>query len=173
MRSPRAADTAASRSRIGRDPAVVRVMPPVTLDRRGGCGLTIGIRMCGRVRWPGFRVRSASPQAGIRHKSARGAGRVVADDQCSGQVAPDHLTWWRAGVPMRARGYDHPVHLCPGLARAGVREGRAQATPASIAVLLRRGAGAVAAGRVALGLTALAWPSLPARPWVGAAADDL
>ena len=40
-------------------------------------------------------------------------------------------------------------------------------------MLLRRGAGAVAAGRVALGLTALAWPSLPARPWVGAAADDL
>jgi len=32
---------------------------------------------------------------------------------------------------------------------------------------------AVAAGRVALGLAALAWPSVPARPWVGAAADDL
>ncbi len=41
------------------------------------------------------------------------------------------------------------------------------------AVLLRRGARAVAAGRVALGLAALAWPSVPARPWVGAAADDL
>jgi hypothetical protein len=40
-------------------------------------------------------------------------------------------------------------------------------------VLLRRGAAAVAAGRVALGLAALAWPSVPARPWVGAAADDL
>jgi hypothetical protein len=39
--------------------------------------------------------------------------------------------------------------------------------------LLRRGAWAVAAGRVALGLTALAWPSVPARPWVGAARDDL
>ena len=26
---------------------------------------------------------------------------------------------------------------------------------------------------MALGLTALAWPSVPARPWVGAAADDL
>jgi hypothetical protein len=26
---------------------------------------------------------------------------------------------------------------------------------------------------VALGLTALAWPTAPARPWVGAAADDL
>jgi hypothetical protein len=42
-----------------------------------------------------------------------------------------------------------------------------------IPVLLRRGAVAVAVGRVALGLTALAWPSVPARPWVGAAADDL
>jgi hypothetical protein len=39
--------------------------------------------------------------------------------------------------------------------------------------LLRRGATAVAAGRVALGLTALTWPSVPARPWVGAAGDDL
>ena len=43
----------------------------------------------------------------------------------------------------------------------------------AVAALLRRGARAVAAGRVALGLTALAWPSVPARPWVGAAADDL
>lgn len=43
----------------------------------------------------------------------------------------------------------------------------------AFAVLLRRGAAAVAAGRVVLGLTALAWPSVPARPWVGAAADDL
>jgi len=31
----------------------------------------------------------------------------------------------------------------------------------------------VAAGRVALGLTALAWPSVPARRWVGASADDV
>ena len=46
-------------------------------------------------------------------------------------------------------------------------------TPAAIPALLRRGATAVAAGRVLLGLTALAWPSVPARPWVGAAADDL
>ena len=46
-------------------------------------------------------------------------------------------------------------------------------TPAAVAALLRRGAWAVAAGRVALGLTALAWPSVPARPWVGAAADDV
>jgi hypothetical protein len=32
---------------------------------------------------------------------------------------------------------------------------------------------AVAAGRVGLGLVALAWPAVPARPWVGASADDL
>jgi hypothetical protein len=39
--------------------------------------------------------------------------------------------------------------------------------------LLRQGARAVAAGRVALGLTALVWPAIPARPWVGATKDDL
>jgi hypothetical protein len=43
----------------------------------------------------------------------------------------------------------------------------------SASLLLRRAATAVAAGRVALGVTALAWPSVPARPWVGAAADDV
>lgn len=41
------------------------------------------------------------------------------------------------------------------------------------AALLRRGAYAVAAGRVLLGATAVASPSVPARPWVGAAADDV
>jgi hypothetical protein len=46
-------------------------------------------------------------------------------------------------------------------------------TPAAVAALSRRGAWAVAAGRVAVGLTALAWPSVPARPWVGVAADDV
>jgi hypothetical protein len=46
-------------------------------------------------------------------------------------------------------------------------------TSTDIPALLRGGATAVAAGRVALGVTALAWPSVPARPWVGAAADDL
>jgi hypothetical protein len=45
------------------------------------------------------------------------------------------------------------------------------AAPAAGPALLRLGATAVAAGRVALGLTALAWPVVPARPWVGAAAD--
>jgi hypothetical protein len=46
-------------------------------------------------------------------------------------------------------------------------------TSASPAVLLRRGATTVAAARVALGLAALAWPSVPARPWTGAGDDDL
>ena len=46
-------------------------------------------------------------------------------------------------------------------------------TSTTIPSLLRRGATVVAAGRVALGVTALAWPSVPARPWVGAAADDI
>jgi hypothetical protein len=39
--------------------------------------------------------------------------------------------------------------------------------------LVRQGARAVAAGRVALGLTALVWPTIPARPWVGVTQDDL
>ncbi len=39
--------------------------------------------------------------------------------------------------------------------------------------LLRHGVRAVAAGRVAIGLTALVWPSALARPWVGEAADEL
>jgi hypothetical protein len=46
-------------------------------------------------------------------------------------------------------------------------------TSTTIPSLLRQGATAVAAGRVALGVTALAWPSVPARPWVGAAADGV
>ena len=46
-------------------------------------------------------------------------------------------------------------------------------TSTDVPSLLRRGAMAVAAGRVAIGVTALVWPSVPARPWVGAAADDL
>jgi hypothetical protein len=50
---------------------------------------------------------------------------------------------------------------------------RAQVTLADVPGLLRRGAVAVAAGRVALGVTALAWPSVPARPWVGASAGDV
>jgi hypothetical protein len=47
--------------------------------------------------------------------------------------------------------------------------------PAAVGVvpLLRRAATAVAVGRVGLGVAALAWPSVPARPWVGASADEL
>jgi hypothetical protein len=45
--------------------------------------------------------------------------------------------------------------------------------PGAIPALPGRGARAVAVARVAIGLTALARPSVPARPWVGAAADDL
>jgi hypothetical protein len=46
-------------------------------------------------------------------------------------------------------------------------------TSTDFPALARRGAVAVAAGRVAIGLTALACPSVPSRPWVGAGADDL
>ena len=42
------------------------------------------------------------------------------------------------------------------LTYTGAPEGRAQPAPAAIPALLRRGARAVAAGRVGLGLTALA-----------------
>jgi hypothetical protein len=42
----------------------------------------------------------------------------------------------------------------------------------NIAGMLRRGAMTVAAGRVGLGVTALVWPAVPARPWVGSAAAD-
>jgi hypothetical protein len=51
--------------------------------------------------------------------------------------------------------------------------GSVRVSPAGFVGLLRRGATAVAAGRVAIGLAALAWPAVPSRPWVGAAADDL
>ena len=39
--------------------------------------------------------------------------------------------------------------------------------------LFRYAATAVAAGRVGLGVAALAWPAVPARPWVGSSADEL
>jgi hypothetical protein len=64
-----------------------------------------------------------------------------------------------------------PVYAWPGPhRRAG---GNASAATPGAAGLLRRGAIAVAAGRVGLGLVALAWPVVPARPWVGPATDDL
>jgi hypothetical protein len=44
---------------------------------------------------------------------------------------------------------------------------------ATVLPLFRHAATAVAAGRIALGVAALIWPSVPARPWVGASADEL
>ena len=64
-----------------------------------------------------------------------------------------------------------PISVWPGLHRH--TGGKAPGVAVAATPLLRRGATAVAAGRVALGLTALAWPMVPARPWVGAGADDL
>ncbi len=46
--------------------------------------------------------------------------------------------------------------------------GRADVIP-----ICRYAATAVAAGRVGLGVAALAWPAVPARPWVGSSADEL
>lgn len=43
----------------------------------------------------------------------------------------------------------------------------------TISAWLRRGATAVAAGRVAIGVVALTEPSLIARPWIGPAADSV
>jgi hypothetical protein len=48
-----------------------------------------------------------------------------------------------------------------------------RAAAATALSLSRHAATAVAAGRVALGAAALARPSVPARPWVGASADEL
>ncbi len=48
--------------------------------------------------------------------------------------------------------------------------------PQTVATALRfsrHAATMVAAGRVALGVAALTWPSVPGRPWVGASADEL
>jgi hypothetical protein len=44
---------------------------------------------------------------------------------------------------------------------------------ATALLLSRYAATAVSAGRVALGVAALTWPSVPGRPWVGASADEL
>jgi len=44
---------------------------------------------------------------------------------------------------------------------------------AAVLPLLRYGATAVAAARTGLGVAALAWPAVPARPWVGSSADEL
>jgi len=54
-----------------------------------------------------------------------------------------------------------------------VHDTNRQLSMATAFSLLRHAATAVAAGRVALGVAALARPSVPARPWVGASADEL
>jgi hypothetical protein len=59
---------------------------------------------------------------------------------------------------------DHDSAQPAPAARTRIQQGAALAGTASTAV---------AAGRVALGLAALARPDVPARPWVGASADDL
>jgi hypothetical protein len=71
------------------------------------------------------------------------------------------------------RSYDHQVQMRALQQRPGVPPRSAHMRSAAIAGVLRRSAWAVAAGRVVLGVTALARPSVPARPWVGAAADDV
>src|SRR5579859_4133718 len=67
--------------------------------------------------------------------------------------------------------YDRPVPTPLDEPGAPVR--RTRVTLAAVPGRLRQGAVLVAAGRVALGVTALAWPSVPARPWVGPSAADL
>jgi hypothetical protein len=54
-----------------------------------------------------------------------------------------------------------------------VHDTNRQLSMATALPLLRHAATVVAAGRVALGVAALARPALPARPWVGASADEL
>jgi hypothetical protein len=45
--------------------------------------------------------------------------------------------------------------------------------PPAVLPLFRHAATAAAVARVAVGVAALTWPSVPARPWVGGSADDL
>jgi hypothetical protein len=54
-----------------------------------------------------------------------------------------------------------------------VRDNSRRPRAAVVLPRLRYAAAAVAAGRVGLGVAALAWPSVPARPWVGSSADEL
>jgi hypothetical protein len=77
----------------------------------------------------------------------------------------------RAGCVRGRAGYDRAVPT--RLDKPGTPGTKARVTLADVPGLLRRGAVVVAAGRVALGVTALAWPSVPARPWVGASAGDV
>lgn len=68
--------------------------------------------------------------------------------------------------------YDRLVRMYrPGSGPA--RDGRAAKTAGAVPALARQAPWAVAAGRVGIGLVALAWPSVPARPWVGRGSGDL
>src|SRR5262249_15430440 len=74
------------------------------------------------------------------------------------------------GPPLRAPGADADFPSSGRgilMAMTSILPGRNLVVPALSPALLRRGAMAVAAARVAIGVTALTRPALPARPWVG------
>src|SRR5207302_1200039 len=102
----------------------------------------------GRRQLPAPARRYRVPRLQVRHHADRGR-----------QDRGDHHLQRRPVPRLRPRAGAHDVTY-----DLGVTE---------ISVWLRRGITTVAVGRVALGLTALAWPAVPARPWVGASADDL
>jgi len=54
-----------------------------------------------------------------------------------------------------------------------VRDKSSASGAQAVLPLFRYAAVAVAAGRVGLGVAALVWPAVPARPWVGSSADEL
>ena len=100
------------------------------------------------------------------------------DDRRPGQVAPDHLPWRRASVLMvpppamiiRCVNAWTGAHRHAGETSAGEFDCY---RGAAATWCQGRGGRARGARPDRPGLTALAWPSVPARPWVGAAADDL
>src|SRR5450755_463871 len=138
--------------RIGSEPVVARCGVPHRFGDLGADLQARGLHRRDRLRL----AHHSLPQHGQHPSTARvPVSRRAPPLGRTGRPAP--------------RGYDH----CAWAAGPGQAGGRAHVTSMTIPALLRDGARAVAAGRVALGLTALAWPSVPARPWVGSAADDL
>jgi len=65
------------------------------------------------------------------------------------------------------------VTACGGQNVLMVRDKDRPSAGKTVLPLFRHAATAVAAARTALGVAALIWPSVPARPWVGASADEL
>jgi len=65
------------------------------------------------------------------------------------------------------------VTACGGQNVLMVRDKDRPPGAANVLPRFRHAATAVAAGRTALGVAALVWPSVPARPWVGTSADEL